>query len=182
MAEEKVRKMLLHCCCAPCACYPLQFVKLLNYQITAYFYNPNITDAAEYKKRLDEFVRYCDKYGFKYIIEDYNNSEFYSAVKGLEDCPEKGERCKKCFELRLTRTAQKTKELGMDCFTTTITISPHKDSAVVFEAAQSAAKECGAEFAEFDFKKNNGFKVSREIVKFNNIYTQNYCGCEYSKR
>jgi predicted adenine nucleotide alpha hydrolase (AANH) superfamily ATPase len=180
--QKPARKILLHCCCAPCACYPLQFLKLLNYKQCAYFYNPNITDSDEYKKRVDEFVKYCKKYNFEYILENYNKDEFYEISSGLENCPEKGERCLKCFELRINKTAKKAKELFFDCFSTTLTISPHKDSKAIFEISQNAAKNFGVEFAEFDFKKNNGYKVSREIVKFNNIYTQNYCGCEFSKR
>lgn len=176
------KKILVHSCCAPCACYPLQFLKLLEYEQTAYFYNPNITDENEYQKRLDEFVKYCDKYGFKYIIEPHNPSEFYDVAKGLETAPEKGERCEKCFELRLEKTAQKAKELNLDSFTTTLTISPHKDSKTIFEIASTLASKYEITFSDFDFKKNNGFKVSREIVRFNNMYLQNYCGCEFSKR
>lgn len=180
--KEEDRQILVHCCCAVCFGYPSQFLKMLGYLPTAYFYNPNIYPVEEYTRRKDELKKYCEKYGFNYIEEEFEPEAFYDTVKGFENEPEKGLRCNKCFELRLKKTAKKTKELGFKKFTTTLTVSPHKVSQNVFTAGFAAAKEEGVEFIPFDFKKNNGFNVTQKIANFNNMYKQTYCGCEFSVR
>lgn len=180
--DKENRKILVHCCCAVCFGYPSQFLKMLGYTPTAYFYNPNIYPAAEHDRRKNELKKYCEKYGFEFIEENFNPEVFYETVKGLENEPEKGARCSKCFRLRLKQTAKKAKELGFKKFTTTLTVSPHKISENVFKEGFECAKEEGVEFMPYNFKKNNGFNITQKIANFNNMYKQTYCGCEFSIR
>ncbi len=179
--EEK-KKVLLHTCCAVCFGYPSQLLKMLNYDVTAYFYNPNIHPKEEFLRRKDELERVCTKYEFELIAEDYEPKDFEEIAKGLENEPEQGERCKKCFELRLIKTAKKAKELGFERFSTTLTVSSHKISEQIFEAGAIAKELTGIDYEAFDFKKNNGAKITQEIARFNELYRQNYCGCEFSVR
>lgn len=180
-AEEK-KKILLHTCCAVCFGYPSQLLKMLNYDVTAYFYNPNIHPEEEFLRRKAELDLMCEKYEFELIAEDYAPGEFYEIAQGLESEPEQGERCKKCFELRLIKTAKHAKELGIERFSTTLTVSSHKISEQIFEAGTVAQELTGVEYEAFDFKKNNGVKITQEIARFNGLYRQNYCGCEFSIR
>lgn len=180
--KEEDRKILVHCCCAVCFGYPSQFLKMLGYIPTAYFYNPNIHPAEEYNRRRDELKKYCEKYEFEYIEENCDPEIFYQTISGFEAEPEKGLRCNECFKLRLMQTAKKAKELGFKKFTTTLTVSPHKISDNVFKEGFKAEKETGVEFSPFDFKKNNGFNVTQKIANFNGMYKQTYCGCEFSVR
>ena len=182
--KEEDRKILVHCCCAVCFGYPSQYLKMLGYIPTAYFFNPNIYPDTEQKRRYEELEKYCSKYDFELIYESAAPEMFYDTVKGFENEPEKGLRCNKCFELRLTKTAQKAKELGFKQFTTTLSVSPHKISKNIFEEGFKAAKAIGSgiKFIDFDFKKNNGFNVTQKIATYNNMYKQNYCGCEFSIR
>lgn len=182
--KEEDKRILVHCCCAVCFGYPSQLLRMLGYIPTAYFFNPNIYPKNEYDRRLEELRSYCKKYDFELIEEDIEGDlspkYFYNNIKGLEEEPEKGLRCNKCFELRLMQTAKKAKELGFKKFTTTLTVSPHKVSENIFAEAFKAAKTEGVEFARFDFKKNNGFNITQKIANFNNMYKQTYCGCEFS--
>jgi len=181
--KEEDRKILVHCCCAVCFGYPSQYLKMLGYIPVAYFFNPNIYPLEEQKRRYEELEKYCSKYDFELIKEDAAPEVFYEAIKGLEDEPEKGLRCNKCFELRLLKAAQKAKELKIGQFTTTLSVSPHKVSKNIFEAGNKAAKTIsGVKFLDFDFKKNNGFNVTQKIATYNNMYRQTYCGCEFSIR
>lgn len=173
-----MQKILLHSCCAVCAAYPLE--KLENYITTVYFCNPNIYPEQEYIRRLDELKHYCDKHNFELIIEEYNPQEWYDFIKGLENEPEKGLRCEKCFEFRLEKSAQKTKELGIENLTTTLTVSPHKDSQKIFQIGIKISQKYGIKFIQENFKKQNGFFRTTQLAKENNFYRQNYCGCEYS--
>lgn len=145
-----------------------------------YFYNPNIYPQSEYKIRLNELILYCEKEKIKLIVEKNSTQEFDNAIKGLENCPEKGERCLECFKLRLDRTACLAKELNMADFTTTLSVSPHKVSKNIFEAGDFVAKKHGLNFLHYDFKKNEGFKISQQIARENKMYKQTYCGCKYS--
>ena len=181
LTEER-RKILVHCCCAVCFGYPSQFLKMLGYIPVAYFYNPNIYPKSEHDRRRDELGKYCKKYDFEYYEEEFKPEVFYDVAKGLENEPERGKRCDKCFKLRLLRAASKAKELGISRFTTTLSVSPHKVSENIFEQGFSAAKEAGIEFAPFNFKKNNGFNITQKIADYNNMYKQTYCGCEFSVR
>lgn len=177
-----MQKVLLHACCAVCASYCIEYLPELGYSPVVYFYNPNIFPQAEYKIRLEELVSYCSDKNIPYVISDYSVSDFYNCISGFESCPEKGERCNKCFELRLNNTAKYAFENGFEYFTTTLTISPHKISKNVFNAGKNAANAFGVKFLEIDFKKKDGFKKAQKIAKELNMYKQNYCGCEFSIR
>jgi len=180
--SEEDKKILVHCCCAVCFGYPSQFLKMLGYIPVAYFFNPNIHPQEEHERRAEELRKYCKKYGFELYEEKFEPELFYEKVKGLEDEPEKGLRCNKCFELRLEKTAQKAKELNIKRFTTTLTVSPHKISDNIFKEGFKAAEKTGVNFSDFNFKKNNGFNITQQIAKFNNMYKQTYCGCKFSVR
>ena len=176
-----MEEILLHACCAVCMAYPIELLKE-NYNPVVFFCNPNIYPEAEYIRRRDELIKYCEQQGYKYFIDDYEPEKWYAYIKGLEKEPEKGKRCNKCFEYRLLKSAQKAKDLGIKTFTTTLSVSPHKVSKNVFEAGQNAAQQYGLTFLEQDFKKQNGFLKKMEIAKKNDFYRQQYCGCEFSIR
>ncbi len=173
-------KILLHACCTVCFAHPNNFLRDSGFEVVCYFYNPNIYPLDEYNKRLLELKNYCVKNSFEFIEEKYEPEEFYKIAHGLENAPEKGERCLKCYELRLNKTAKKAAELGICRFTTTLTVSPHKISRNVFAAGNKAAQKYGVEFLPVDFKKKDGFKTTQKIAQYEGFYKQNYCGCEYS--
>lgn len=177
----KKNKVVLHACCAPCASYPIQKLIKENYEPIIFFYNPNIFPLEEYNIRRVELEKYCTKIGVSYFEEAYEIKKFYEAIKGYENEPEKGGRCSICFNLRLDKTALLAKKLNIKYFTTTLSVSPHKNSNQIFEAGKKSEKKYGVEFLEFNFKKQDGFKISRIIAKENNMYAQNYCGCEFSR-
>ncbi|MDE7306730.1 MAG: epoxyqueuosine reductase QueH, partial [Clostridia bacterium] len=171
---------LLHCCCAPCSSACLE--KLKDYfDVTVLFYNPNITDG-EYLRRKDELVRFIDETGWADKLDcDHESEKFYSAVKGLEKEPEGGKRCEVCFKLRLEKTASLAEEHGFDYFTTTLTISPLKDAALINAIGESLQSE-SAKWLYSDFKKRGGYLRSCALSKEHNLYRQDYCGCAYSVR
>lgn len=177
--KDNKPKIMLHACCAVCMAYPIELLKQ-DYEPIVLFFNPNIYPESEYTRRRDELVKYCEKKGYEYIIEDYNPKKWYEYIKGYEQEPEKGLRCNRCFEFRLDKTAQKAKELGIKYFTTTLTVSPHKVSKNIFAAGNTVAQKYGLAFVEYDFKKQNGFLKTMEIAKQNDFYRQQYCGCEFS--
>ncbi len=178
-------RLLLHACCAPCSSYCLEYLSRY-FHITVLYYNPNIYPEAEFYKRAEEEKRLADamytENGVKVEVCEFEPSEFYTAVKGLEDCPEGGERCRKCFELRLGRTAAYAKENGFDYFTTTLTISPLKNADTLNEVGETAAEKYGVKFLPSDFKKRNGYKRSIELSGEYGLYRQDYCGCVFSLR
>lgn len=177
-----MKKIILHACCAPCASYPIKKLLEDNFKPVVFFYNPNIFPFEEYEIRRKELKKYCKKINIEYIEEKYDIKTFYELIKGYEQEPEKGKRCSICFKLRLEKTAEISKQLGIDCFTTTLSVSPHKNSNQIFEIGREVAKNNGLTCLEYNFKKENGFKISREIARENNMYAQNYCGCEFSIR
>ena len=186
LKENKNTKtsLLLHSCCAPCSSYVLQY--LTNYfDITVLYYNPNITDRNEYEKRKSEQIRLIGEmphiHDINIIDTEHEPEKFYNIAKGLENCPECGERCLKCYKLRLEKTAQIAKENNFDYFCTTLTISPLKSSKAINQIGIELAKQYGVEFLPSDFKKKEGFKTSIELSKKYGLYRQNYCGCEFSK-
>lgn len=174
-------KLLLHCCCAPCSTVCFERLKE-GFLVTAYFYNPNIDGEEEYEKRRNELKRLCEINGVGLLSEPFSPDEFFKAVKGLENCKERGERCFACYKLRLLRTAEKAKSGGYDCFATTLTLSPLKDSDALNEKGLEAEKETGAKYLATDFKKRNGFLRSVQLSEEYGLYRQNYCGCVFSKR
>ena len=173
-------KLLLHACCAPCSSACIEKVKDY-FDTCVYFYNPNMDSEQEYNTRLAEQERLCDAWAIKLLKESYRSNEFYCTVSGLEDQPEGGARCVKCFRLRLEETAKKAKQLGFDYFTTTLTVSPLKNANLLNLIGQAVQEEVGVKFLPTDFKKQNGYKRSVEISKELALYRQNYCGCIYSK-
>lgn len=178
------KKILLHACCAPCLTYSAQKLCTDGYKPVVYFYNPNIQPFEEYNKRRDEIQRFCEQNDYELFIEESADEESFwlEEVKGMENEPEGGQRCAACFEFRLKKTAQYAKEQGFDLFTTTLTISPHKNSKVIFDIGEKIAKEHGIDFLCENFKKNDGFKKSLDLSKQYNLFRQNYCGCAFSIR
>ena len=176
--------LLLHSCCAPCSSYCLEY--LANYfKITIFYYNPNITEIDEYLKRVKEQQRLIKelpcKYEINFLEGDYNPDIFLDMSKGLEEIPERGERCFKCYELRMRETAKLAKKLNFDYFATTLTLSPYKNANKVNEIGEKLEKEYNIKYLYSDFKKKNGYKRSIELSKIYNLYRQDYCGCIYSK-
>ncbi len=175
-----MKNLLLHSCCGPCSTQVIDVLKN-DYNVTIYYYNPNIDTDEEYAHRLAEQKRYCQIVGVTVIEEKFDPQEFLSAVKGLEQEKEGGARCPVCFKLRLQKTAQKAKELGFDCFGTTLTVSPHKNAEVINAIGKSICFDEDIEFIEGNYKKQDGYKKSIEFSKKYNLYRQNYCGCKFSK-
>lgn len=174
--------LLLHACCAPCSSHTLTYIAE-RFRITLYFYNPNIAPEEEYSFRCEELKRLVREMGLdiEVLEEKYDPAPFYELAKGLEELPERGERCQRCIELRLRTAAAKAKELGCDYFTTTLTISPHKDCAFINECGGRISEESGVPYLFSDFKKHDGYKHSIELSKQYSLYRQNYCGCVYSR-
>lgn len=177
--------LLLHACCAPCSSTVLE--RLGNFfNISILYYNPNITNKDEYEKRLEEIRKFTSSFDTKYPIEvisgRYEPKEFFDIARGLEDEPERGKRCYKCYELRLRETAKNAKEKGFDYFTTTLSLSPYKDAKWINEIGEELEKELEVNFLYSDFKKKNGYKRSIELSNEFNLYRQDYCGCVYSVR
>lgn len=175
-----MKKMLLHSCCGPCSTQVIEVLKN-DYQLTIYYYNPNIDTEEEYLHRLSEEKRYCKEVGIEVVEDGYDANEFLVAVKGLEKEREGGARCPVCFRLRLEKTAEKAKKDGFDCFGTTLTVSPHKNAEIINAIGLEVGKEKGIEFIEGNYKKQDGYKKSIELSKKFNLYRQNYCGCSFSK-
>jgi hypothetical protein len=187
------KTLFLHSCCAPCSSYCLEYLRQI-FRITVFYYNPNISADEEYRRRVAEQKRLIAIYnklagtnqgtGFPIdIVEgDYEPERFYEMAKGLEDCPEGGERCFACYELRLRKTAQLALAGRYDYFTTTLTISPLKNAVKLNEIGEALATEYGVAWLPSDFKKKNGYKRSIELSKEYDLYRQDYCGCVYSKR
>lgn len=181
------KSLLLHSCCAPCSSAVLEKLQEI-FEITVFFYNPNISEAEEYRKRVEEQKRLIFEFNQKnhdcpiQIVEgNYEPQEFYDIAKGLEQCPEGGERCFRCYGLRLEKTAQLAKEGGYDYFTTTLTISPLKNAAKLNEIGEQMAEKYETSFLPSDFKKKEGYKRSIELSKEYDLYRQNFCGCAFSK-
>lgn len=181
---EKKPKLLLHVCCAPCSSHVLETLNS-QYEITAFFYNPNITEWEEYEKRIVELRRFVGEAPFAegVSVEEgkYDPESFFAMAKGLEEEPERGSRCYKCYELRLREAVLYAKEHGYELFTTTLSISPHKNAAWLNEIGQRLAEEYQIDYLYSDFKKKNGYARSIQLSKEYNLYRQNYCGCVYSK-
>jgi predicted adenine nucleotide alpha hydrolase (AANH) superfamily ATPase len=176
--------LLLHVCCAPCSSYVLEYLSTY-FDITVYFYNPNIDTDTEFRYRADEEKRFIAEMGLsdtvKYTEGEYDKSEFLEIARGLESAPEGGERCVKCFELRLEKSAIYAKNGGFDYFTTTLSISPLKNSALLNSIGKRMSEKHGVKYLYSDFKKKNGYKRSVELSREHDLYRQSYCGCAFSK-
>ena len=181
---DEVPSLLLHSCCAPCSSYCIEYLSQY-FNITVLYYNPNIYPETEYEKRKEEQKRLISEIQTKYSVKmldcDFETEKFYEMAKGLENCRECGERCFKCYRLRLEKTAQETKKYGFDYFTTTLTISPLKNAEKINEIGNELASKYGVNWLPSDFKKKEGYKRSIELSKIYNLYRQNYCGCVFSQ-
>lgn len=176
-------KILLHSCCSPCACYPIQELINQGFKVTLFYYNPNIHPQNEYFARLNELKKYIGKYRKVGLIEgEYEDKKWFALVRGLENEPERGKRCDVCYETRLRKTGELAKQKGFDCFGSTLSISPHKKANKISQLGRLLAKEFDINFFDKDWKKMNGFKRACEISKEEGFYRQNYCGCVFSKK
>ena len=183
--EGRVPSLLLHSCCGPCSSYVLEYLSRY-FAITVFYYNPNIYPPEEYEHRVKEQQRFIAECTFdhpvQFVAGDYEPERFYDAVRTLEDCPEGGERCFVCYRLRLAEAAKLADELGCDYFTTTLSISPHKNAAKLNEIGEELAGITKARHLPSDFKKRGGYKRSVELSAEHGMYRQDYCGCVFSKR
>lgn len=180
-------RLFLHSCCAPCSSYCLEYL-CQYFAITVFYYNPNISAETEYRKRVEEQKRLIAAYNEEKkghpitVMEgEYEPARFFAVAKGYEDCPEGGERCFRCFDLRLRETAVRALEGGYDYFGTTLTISPLKNAVKLNEIGQALGEEYGVKWLPSDFKKKNGYKRSIELSAQYELYRQDYCGCAFSK-
>ena len=184
LKENKCPSLLLHACCAPCSSYVLEYLNKY-FDITVFFYNPNISPESEFTYRLAELNRLIDEASYENIVNvispEYDSSVFFEMAKGMENLPEGGERCFKCYELRLRESAKAAKQLGFDYFTTTLSISPHKNAQKLNEIGEKLSTEFGVKYLYSDFKKKNGYKRSCELSEKHRLYRQDYCGCVFSK-
>ena len=192
--DGRIPNLLLHSCCAPCSSACLE-VLTPHFNVTILYYNPNITDALEYDHRLNEEKRFIetlnrnngfgngnDFHNISIIDARYEPAEFFEAIKGYESCPEGGDRCFICYEMRLREAALAAKSHGFDYFTTTLTLSPLKNCDKLNEIGQRLSSELNVEFLPSDFKKKDGYKRSIQLSNDYDLYRQNYCGCIFSKR
>lgn len=182
--EGRVCRLLLHSCCAPCSSYVLEYLSEY-FEITVLYYNPNISPAAEYEARVAEQKRLIAELPVKHLVTflegTYEPERFYRAVAGREHCPEGGERCTICYELRLREAAEAAVRGGFDFFTTTLSISPLKDAQRLNAIGRALSEEYGIAYLYSDFKKKNGYKRSIELSEQYHLYRQSYCGCIFSK-
>lgn len=177
--------LLLHSCCAPCSSSVLEFLSQY-FDITLFYYNPNITPETEYRKRVAELYRLIDEAEYPNAVSikegRYDSAEFFDIARGLEELPEGGERCFRCYRLRLEESAKAALEGGYEYFTTTLSVSPHKNAAKLNEIGMELAEKYGVKYLPSDFKKKDGYRRSIELSAKYGLYRQNYCGCVFSKR
>jgi len=175
-APHPNERLLLHVCCGPCATHSILTLRE-DYDLTLYFSNSNIAPRAEYDKRLENARRLASICGTPFVCDTYEHDAWLEHIAGLEEAPEGGSRCEKCFEFNLSRTARYARLHAFDLFSTTLTISPHKNSEIIFRIGRQAGS-----FLAVNLKKRNGFKRSIELSETYDLYRQNYCGCEFSRR
>lgn len=179
-AAEDGARLLLHSCCGPCSARCLEALKD-KFSVTVFYYNPNITDREEYEKRKGEQIRLLRETGWADFLDcGYDAQEFFGAVRGLEAEKEGGARCYRCYELRLEQTARTAKENGFSWFCSTLSVSPHKNSAWLNEIGASLGEKYGVKWLYNDFKKENGYLRSVRLAEEHRLYRQNYCGCVFS--
>ena len=181
------KKLLLHSCCGPCSTAVLERL-VDNFDVTVFYFNPNITEEEEYLHRKAEeqrFIKeYCANTGVEinFIEGEYLPNDYLECVRGLEEEPEGGARCIKCFEMRLEETVKLAKKLQFDCFDTTLTVSPYKNYDNISAIGQNLSEKYGIEYLSGNYKKQNGYQRSIELSKEYGLYRQHFCGCEFSKR
>ncbi|MFA6383749.1 MAG: epoxyqueuosine reductase QueH [Candidatus Omnitrophota bacterium] len=174
-----MKRVLLHICCGICASWSIEKLKLDGYDVTGFFYNPNIQPVEEYQRRLQVARDVCAAYGIALIEGVYDPDLWQTRVSGLEQEPEGGTRCEVCYRVRLAATAARSGQAGIEFIATTLTISPHKDEEVINKIGISVASQA---FLKYNFKKEDGFKKANEFAKNKGLYRQHYCGCSYSVR
>ena len=183
--SKEVPRLFLHSCCAPCSSYVLEYLSQY-FEITVFYFNPNIAPEEEYRKRVEEQRRLIEQLPAVYPIQfeegRYVPEEFYSRVRGLEKEPEGGARCRVCFELSLEEAARLASESGYDYYTTTLSISPLKNAQVLAQVAVEMGEKWGVRWLPSDFKKKEGYKRSIQLSAEYDLYRQNYCGCVFSRR
>jgi len=185
MVQLNENKILIHACCGICSGYPIALLKEMGYEPVVYFCNPNLDTKEEFERRLAAQKTVCEYHKVDLVTEEYNHQVFLEAAQGLENEPEKGKRCDKCIELRLRMAAGKARELGINKFTTSLVISPHKNFDKITKIGLSVSDKDGClplEYLPLDFKKKDGFLKTNKLSKELGIYRQNYCGCEFSKQ
>lgn len=182
---KQTPKLLLHACCAPCSSYVLEYLSQY-FEITIFFYNPNITEKKEYQKRVEEVKRLISEMKLSNevtVLEGrYEPDKFLAMARGLEKEPEGGSRCYECYKMRLKETADMASQYGYPYFTTTLSISPHKNAIWINELGKQMEEKYQSQFLPSDFKKKNGFKRSIELSEQYHLYRQNFCGCIYSRK
>lgn len=174
------KKMLLHSCCGPCSTVCIERMKDL-YDVTIFYYNPNIEPFEEYERRKAEQKKVCEFFGVPFLDFDYDNDGWHKFVEGLEHEKEGGARCEKCFVYRLTKTAQYAKAHNFDVFATTLSVSPHKNTNVINMVGEKISADTKIEFLPESFKKKDGYLRSINLSKELDLYRQNYCGCLFAK-
>lgn len=183
-SEQETPNLLLHACCAPCSSYVLEYLAQF-FRITVFFYNPNISPQEEFDKRVLELERFITEFPVVHPVQlevgEYHPEVFLNMAKGLEQEPEGGSRCYRCYEQRLEETAKKCRKEGYDYFTTTLSISPYKNAQWLNEIGERMAERYGIAYLVSDFKKKNGYRRSIELSQEYQLYRQDYCGCKYSK-
>ncbi len=179
--EGKRPTLLMHACCAPCSSYCVEYLSKF-FDITLYFYNPNIESDEEFEKRYAEFKKIVDRFNIKVVKETYNPDEFYSSVKGYEDCKEGGDRCTICYRLRLQKSLEYAEANNYDYFCSTLSISPYKNAEKLNTIGEEISKGSKVKYLINDFKKKGGYLRSTELSKEMDLYRQDYCGCIYSIR
>lgn len=181
----RVPNLLLHSCCAPCSSYTIEYLSKY-FNITVYYYNPNISPEEEFAKRAAEQRRLIrdmkTEYPVVYAEGEYEPEKFFAVAKGLEDAPEGGDRCMKCYRLRLEETAKRAASGDFDYFTTTLSISPLKNAAALNRIGAELGEKYGVPYLISDFKKRGGYQRSIELSKEYDLYRQNFCGCIYSRK
>lgn len=182
--EQRVPRLLMHSCCAPCSSYCLTYLAQY-FRITIFYYNPNIAPEEEYQKRVREQIRLVHQLPVKYPVEfaegKYDPEAFFAMAKGMEEIPEGGQRCFACYEMRQREAAKYAAEHGFDYFTTTLSVSPHKNADKLNEIGLALSEEYGVAYLVSDFKKKSGYLKSIELSREYDLYRQDYCGCVYSK-
>lgn len=175
-----MKKMLLHSCCGPCSTVVIERLKE-NFDVTVFYFNPNIEPLEEYEKRKVEQKKVCQHFDVPFVDADYDNEGWHNFVCGLENEKEGGARCEKCFVYRLNRTAQYAKENDYDIFASTLSVSPHKNTNILNRVGENLSAEFKIEFLPESFKKKDGYLRSINLSKELNLYRQNYCGCLYAR-
>ncbi len=175
-------KILLHTCCGVCSLYVIKKLRERFGEIILFWYNPNIHPEEEYERRLTVIRKASRLKKLRLIEGSYEPERWFEVTRGLEKEPEGGRRCEVCFRMRLEKSIQAAKEASCDCFTTTLTISPHKSAEIINNIGKSLAEKYGVNFLAEDFKKKDGFKKTMAAAKRHKFYRQNYCGCVFSQR